>query len=206
MDLVKSDLVSRCSDINVFYNHIVEVSNLKGTVKISAILKASLFIALYNNVEATFYSIFEDIHNNLNKVKYDDLSDKLKMKLKLFYFNDKDVEDEECRELRFPLLKDLFKKSNLFSGNLDARKGKALFRTYGISFDKKFELRKLHSLVTIKNKRNKIAHGELSLPEAGKIISHQNLLSVINSSTEVLDEFINSAEVFLLADGHLSQK
>lgn len=206
MELIKGEFISRCSDINVFYTHIVDVSKLKKTVKISSILKASLFIALYNNVEATFYSIFEKIHNDVSKVDYEFLSDKLKVKLKLFHFDDKNTPDDQCTDRRLPLLKDFLRKKALFSGNLDARKGKALFRTYGISFDRNFERRKLHSLVTIKNKRNKIAHGELTLPEAGKIISHQNLLGVIDSSNEVLEEFINCAEAFLAADGHLCQK
>lgn len=205
MEIIKDEFKLRCSDINVFHKHIVDISESKRTIKISSILKSSLFIALYNNVEATFYSIFERIHYDANKLDYNLLSDNLKIKIKLFYFKSKDIPDENCMQLKFPLLKDFLKKHTLFSGNLDARKGKALFRTYGIGFDKNFEISKLNSLVTIKNKRNKIAHGELTLPDAGKNTSHQTLRGVIDNSNEVLEEFINCATTFLAADGYLSQ-
>ncbi|AEH15188.1 MAE_28990/MAE_18760 family HEPN-like nuclease [Shewanella baltica] len=205
MELIKSDFHTRCSDIKILYDHIVLISSERGTVKISSILKASVFIALYNNVEATFYSIFERIHNEVSVIPFSLLEQRFQLKLKYFYFKNCHVGDDECRDLRFPLLKDYLKKSSLFSGNLDTRKGKALFRTYGISFDKNFEKTKLYSLVTIKNKRNKIAHGELSLPDVGKVISHQNLLSIINNANEVLEEFIRSAEVFLSVNKHVQQ-
>lgn len=203
MELVKNDFHNRCADIKHFHEHIAYLSTQKGTVKISSILKSSLFVALYNNVEATFYAIFERIHSELTTIPYLKLNDKLKAKIKDFYFKDKNNTDEECQYLTLPPIYDFLKKINLFSGNLDARKGKAIFKTYGISFEEKYELNKLYSLVTIKNKRNKIAHGELSLPEAGKTASHQSLLQLINNSIEVLDGFIRSAELFLSRKNYL---
>lgn len=203
MELVRNDFHNRCADIMHFHEHIAYLSTQKGTVKISSILKSSLFVALYNNVEATFYAIFERIHSELTTIPYLKLNDKLKAKIKDFYFKDKNNTDEECQNLTLPPIYDFLKKINLFSGNLDARKGKAIFKTYGINFEEKYELNKLYSLVTIKNKRNKIAHGELSLPEAGKTASHQSLLQLINNSIEVLDGFIRSAELFLSRKNYL---
>lgn len=197
MELVKSDFNSRCSDIMVLYKHIELISSHQGTVKICSILKASVFIALYNNVEATFYSIFEKVHNEINVIHYDFLERNVQKIIKSFYFGGTDVSDSDCCELKFPLLKDFLRKSTLFSGNLDSRKGRALFKKYGIDFDNQFDKAKLYSLLIIKDKRNRIAHGELSFPDVGKVISYQQLLIIINNSTEVLREFIHSAEVFL---------
>lgn len=58
--------------------------------------------------------------------------------------------------------------------------------------------KKSTSLVIIKNKRNAIAHGDLSFPDAGKSFSYQRILDLINDSEGILSDFIDQAELYFI--------
>lgn len=204
MDLIVTDFESRCNDIEELYNHIIKVSEEKGTIKISAILKASLYIAIYNNIEATFYSIFERVHLVVSTYEYKDLNDKLKRKIADFYYPDEEQEAAYYQNLSLPLLKDFLKKKKIFSGNLDTKMGRAIFRTYGIDYQCNYDMNCRHSLLACKNKRNKIAHGELSLPDAGKNSGGENLLKTVQNSKIVIRSFIDFALQYLMNKSFLS--
>lgn len=142
--VIKSDFLSRCSDIRCLHEHLINVSNCNGTVKISSIIKSSIFMALYNNVEATFYSLFERIHSEASKIPFSLLDVKLATIFKKFHFDDKNASNDSCHELKFPTLKVYIKKKKIFSGNLDARRAMALFKAYGIEFEPSFSKKKVN--------------------------------------------------------------
>ncbi|MBG2712133.1 hypothetical protein I4558_11385 [Proteus mirabilis] len=194
MSTIERDFDLRKESILLLYNHIVVLSEEKSTVKISAIIKASFYIALYNNVEATFYSIFELIHDTVSKYKYSSLSCRLKSMID-------DISSKNQSHL--PTLENYIKKKKLYSGNLDHRKGKALFKQYGIPFNNDFEKKITYSLLIIKNKRNKIAHGEESLSQAGRNISHIELKNIADNSFTILLEYIKSALLYLKEQQYL---
>ncbi|WHU87801.1 HEPN domain-containing protein [Pantoea agglomerans] len=197
MDIIITEFESRCNDIQELYNHIIKVSNEKGTVKISSILKASLYIAIYNNIEATFYSIFERVHLVVSEHEYTSLNDSLKRKISDFFSDSGDPSSINFEKMHLPLLKDYLKKKKIFSGNLDTRKGTAIFRTYGINYTSNLDMNCRQSLLICKNKRNKIAHGELSLPDAGKNSGGENLQKTVDNSKIVIRSFIESALKYL---------
>ena len=78
MDVIRKDFDQRCQAVRSFCEHVKALTNSKGTVKICVILKSSIFIAIYNNIEATFLSVFEKIHSEACCFKYEMLSDEFK--------------------------------------------------------------------------------------------------------------------------------
>lgn len=204
MKIVQCDMEERETSLHILMSHIVALTNQKNNIDIIVILKASLYIALYNNVEATVYAALEKVHNELSGVGFNDLSPTLQ-KLMISYGvgkqNLKNNIKEETKErfkkenTLFPQLSEFQKRKSIFSGNLDARKLRAICRLYGMS-DIHFSV-KTDRIVTVKTKRNKISHGELSLLDAGKGITNIELKQTMIDIHETMMNFISHCESFL---------
>lgn len=74
MNAVMAEFKNRCETIEILFNHIEGASINNTPVKTVLILKSSFFVAMYNNVEATFFAVFERIHKDINTVDYESLS------------------------------------------------------------------------------------------------------------------------------------
>lgn len=62
---ITSDLLERNVSINRLFTHIEEVSDQRGKIEVVVVLKASFFVALYNNIEATAYATLEKVCSGL---------------------------------------------------------------------------------------------------------------------------------------------
>ena len=91
----------------------------------------------------------------------------------------------------------------IFSGNVDAKKIKEIADKYGFSHqtDSKFT-KNGAKLVTVKEKRNDLAHGEISFQECGKDYTIQDIIAIKNEVIKYLEEILNNIEQFLLQDKH----
>lgn len=212
MNGVLADLSDREYSIRRLLDHIDDVSNVRGKVDIIVVLKSSAFIAIYNNIEATIYSVVERIHSHASPLTYDDLSDALRTRMLRYSFgktagafmNDAGKVAQEELNIRrtgqkFPDLANYLKKQSLFSGNVDARKLNVINASYGIpriSFAKEDAER----MLWVKNKRNKIAHGEQSMSDGGQGIKTSSLRSASQSVSVILQEFVRAVEVHLNTD------
>ncbi|WP_157025116.1 MAE_28990/MAE_18760 family HEPN-like nuclease [Paraburkholderia heleia] len=216
MQGVLADLRDREYSIERLLNHIVDVGEARGKVDIIVVLKASLFIALYNNVEATMYAIAEKIHCAASPLRYDDLAPALKTKFLRYSFGknggtfmqDHQKIAEEESKLRsmfanFPELSEYLRRQSLFSGNVDARKVNLIGISYGIP--------KIHFLKSdaekmlwVKNKRNKIAHGEQSMSDGGQGIKTLDLELASKSIGRILRHFISAVDSYLTARAYCS--
>lgn len=86
MNAVRHDFEMRCKISNTFLSHIEDISNINGNVEISIILKSSFYISLYNNIEATIYSILERFHEEISQHKYEVLIPEIKSKIASYHF------------------------------------------------------------------------------------------------------------------------
>ncbi|WP_216649006.1 hypothetical protein, partial [Klebsiella quasipneumoniae] len=92
------------------------------------ILKASLYIALYNNIEAVIYSILERIHEEVSVCEYKKVTPNIKNMIIEYYlpavsekkrnFAIKNIADFN---LKLPSFSQYQNKKNVFSGNLDVK-------------------------------------------------------------------------------------
>lgn len=181
--------------------------NNSTTVKTS--IKAGIVLMLYNAVESTVTKSLERLHETLirQKLMFDDCNEKLKQLIIIYYENAKeknlDVQNKAPYILRFYdyiqqnrsfelSYKDLSKFYSLYSGNLDSREIISVLNKYGMDFQVR-----ITELKTIKNKRNELAHGELTFEEVGRALSVQQLMSMKERTFDYLEKIIDEIEIFI---------
>lgn len=202
MNVIKSDFNDRCETINHLFQHIENMTLKPRSVNTVLILKSSLFVAIYNNIEATFYALFEKVHKEVNLVDYHFLSEKMKKIFIEYHFstignvNPQALKRLQDCELKFPQLENYLNKRKLFSGNIDIRKAKDIFSTYGMSFFE-FPQDVADSILTVKNKRNSIAHGEVTLLGASSGFNNIKIKELVDNSIIVLSKLIDIVTVYI---------
>ena len=164
---------------------------------------------LYNAVESTVTKSLERIHEILisQNLMFDDCNESLKQLIIIYYENAKaksvDIHNKAPHILRFYdymqknrsfelSYTDLAKFYSMYSGNLDSREIKSVLVKYGIDFQEKAS-----ELKTIKDKRNILAHGELTFEEVGRSLSVEQLQSMKERTFVYLERMIDEIERFV---------
>ncbi|MCX7220859.1 MAG: MAE_28990/MAE_18760 family HEPN-like nuclease [Burkholderiales bacterium] len=198
---VKAELSEKKEEANLLLELTEEVGRLENGVVKAAILKSTFILLLYNMIESTMSMIFERIHERLSSEHYVDLSPQLKSVWVEFFFekssptNYKSHLDKTlAKTLEFPNLEVFTKRVKLFSGNLDSGKLHGLLTKYGVGI---LATEGKEKLVFIKNKRNKVAHGEESFTDSCRHLTHTELLENRNSVFLALDSIVEQADDYL---------
>ncbi len=177
------------------------------TVKTS--MKANIIMMLYNAVESTVSQCLEKVHDriNANNLKYEELSDDIKKLIAVYYGHSIDQANNVDNAMEYVLrfsdfingnvnisisYEELTKKYQMYSGNLDTREILNVLKKYGISFEQRCS-----ELKTIKDYRNKLAHGEESFEEIGRTLSVQQLQEMENRTFEYLETMITEITKYL---------
>lgn len=177
------------------------------TVKTS--MKANIIMMLYNAVESTVSQCLEKVHDriNANNLKYEELSDDIKKLIAVYYGHSIDQANNVDNAMEYVLrfsdfingnvnisisYEELTKKYQMYSGNLDTREILNVLKKYGINFEQRCS-----ELKTIKNYRNKLAHGEESFEEIGRTLSVQQLQEMENRTFEYLETMITEITKYL---------
>jgi hypothetical protein len=187
-------------------------------LELTRTLKANAYLLLYNTLEAVMSQLLEDIHTEVHdsNVNLDELSHKLYV-LVIKTLNKKgstDIDESfshpSARAMVLHWLKDYEKrvkrnKNPHFSGNLDGDTIKAIGRKYGFFNDDQAVVNQLNSkaLETVRDYRNKLAHGEYSFAEIGKWRSFPEVESDAVSTLDTLENTINLVNEFLRSKQYL---
>jgi len=184
----------RKSEVEIFF---VLLNKNTGAVNDETkILRATVFLLLYNAIEATISQIIREYHLHLSSKKFSELSEKLKthyIDLKLSdckprttnyetYISKskeiiKSIVDEAAVDFKINQLEDRLP----MSGNIDNEYIAKLFKgEWGMSFD---DFKIPSSISEIKKKRNELSHGRMSFMEVGKDLTLEDLR---RHKTEVL--------------------
>jgi hypothetical protein len=184
-----------CADI------IGKVSEKKIDNNLSTILKANGFLLLYNLVEATIRksinAIFDSVHSK--NITFKHLTDNLR---KLWIKQEiKNIKHEDIFTLAKQILDNeliLFKAECInISGNIDAQKIRDITKQFGCQ-----ESKNGRDLVTIKEKRNKLAHGEFTFSEIGKEYTVKELIDFKNNTKTYLDNVLINIEQYINNEGY----
>lgn len=175
---------------------------------IQRILIANSFLILYNLIEATIRNSIVEIYEKIQEdgVTYNDLSQNLKKiwiknktkNLKEGSFNintlQTNVESIISNVIDNEIV--LLTKDDIdISGNIDADKIRTLAREIG--FDKASNEKNGTNLVTIKNKRNGLAHGNHTFYDVGKDYTVKDVSTYKDETFLYLQDVITNIEKFI---------
>jgi hypothetical protein len=209
MITVKNTFEERKTEIEIYFNFLSNYNPANADDNLFKILKSNLLVMLYNLIESSISNAIEEIHNNIysNSISFNALKEQIK---ELIINNTKKVNPSEfvsqINNIATDIVKYTFKKDELFSGNVDSRKINKLSEQYGFNSNTNYDKTKHGShLVTIKGKRNDLAHGIFSFTEVGKEYTIQNLEVMTNTTTCYVSEILDNIESYLLNKEYLQQ-
>lgn len=209
LTIIESEFQEKCRDIDVLLDHIKSVSYEKGSnVHKLAILKSSLVLLLYNTIESTVTSLLDEIHNSASNHQYNQLSDKLRaLHSEYYFFNQnkknlkKNLDSLSMQTLYFPTLDEFEKRVNNYSGNLDSREIDKTLSKYGVG---KVRTEDRGKLLTVKNIRNKVSHGELMFKEACRNFTITELEEIKCATENAMNDIIQQTNHYLSRKGYLN--
>ncbi len=165
---------------------------------IEKMLKATVFLLLYNLIESTMRSILSKIHEELNNknVLFDDLNINLK---KCFLKKFKKIDDlESTNSLSRIIIENVICQEISFSGNLDAKKIREILIEYGITVSEKSQkTNRGNDLIAIKEARKNLAHGHASFTDMGRNYTAEELFKIQKRVYFYLKEIINDVNYYI---------
>lgn len=221
MKEILKEFKERVKELNLYFDFLSEVvskdihlhSTKTGAgkpvdVEVQKILKANLFLILYNLIEAIIRKSIQEIYDSIER---DGLSYKLtRPEIQKILINHRYKQIRESSPTSFVeaienLLADalndaavkLDPESIPISGNLDARKIRELARTYGFSEATKKSKRGGSDLLTVKNQRNLLAHGNLTFSECGRNYNINDLKRIKNEVVWFLEDILKNIKVYI---------
>lgn len=209
MLLVKSAYQDRLDEAQKLLEHISSLSDSGGVLE-SSILKSSYTLLLYNNLEATVSSSITYIHEKASNYKYDELSEEFKKLYASYYHFDisrrkvkEHLDGTVSGEFKFPNFDDYCKRITIFSGNIDLRSLNEINKNYGIA---RIDLRGKNpeNILAIKNKRNKLAHGEESFKDSCRHYTLSELEELGISLERLLTKFIELVDEFVINQRYIA--
>jgi MAE_28990/MAE_18760-like HEPN len=199
---IRAELAEKKVEANLLLDLTLEVGNLENGVIKGAILKSTFILLLYNMLESTMSLVFERIHEKLATEHYVDLSPQLRKVWVEFFFEKQTTKNHHehlektlSKTLSFPDLPSFTERIKLFSGSLDSEKLHGLLKKYGIGVlatDKK------EMLVFVKNKRNKVAHGEESFKNSCRNLTTSELIEYRTAVFLALDSIVAQSDEYLI--------
>ncbi|KIP66817.1 MULTISPECIES: MAE_28990/MAE_18760 family HEPN-like nuclease [Vibrio] len=168
-------------------------------------LSATGYLLIYNLIESVMTDALDAVHKQLqsDELTFSQLSDELK-KICLRDFNKSTVNQKHLLEHgEISLDKALtwlgYSRFNHFNGNIDAKTIQKKARSYGFSIadhDRKFT-NDGQILRDIRDKRNSLAHGEVSFEECGQDTAIESLIVLNEQACMYLSAVLDGVDHFL---------
>lgn len=217
MQTTRTEFDKRLKEIDLYFTALaplddcsccIESKSIQGDInrvpidsELNKILKANGFILLYNLLEATIRNSIRAISDKINDegITYQDFSENLKRLWVNHNFREVDKHTDR-HEFVSPILEKLVNNQFLkfeedsvsISGNIDAQKVRDIAKRIGYK-----EPKNGHQLVTIKEKRNQLAHGNKTFAEIGRDFTVKDLLEIKKSLTAFIDEVLDNVQEYI---------
>lgn len=231
MDNVKQEFDNRKKEVEQYLDflNIVSIDNATITYAkkqdtitspitndIQRILIANSFLILYNLIESTIRMSIVEIYETIQKdeITYTKLSDKLKKiwikkntkNMKEGNFSIDTLNGNIEKMINAIINKEiamLTKDDIDISGNVDARKIRTLSESIG--FKKAQNEQNGQNLVTIKNKRNSLAHGNSTFYDIGKDFTVNEINGFKQEIFLYLEEIVTNIEKYITLKQYIMQ-
>ncbi len=224
MDNTKSDFIKRKDEIDEYFSFLeilnndnisIKYSTIDGneetqiSLKLQRIFIANTFLLLYNLVESTVRNSIMEIYNKIqdDEISYNYLSEKIKQiwlekQRKTFALKEegddslqKNIENKLHNIIENIINIEIIVLTNKdihISGNIDAQEIRNLANKIG--FENSNNGRYLKK---IKDKRNRLAHGEQTFHDVGKDITYNDLNLYKENTFLHLEDVISKIETFI---------
>lgn len=190
---------TRCSSFSI---DIIDKDEAEAVFKS---MKSSAIIMLYNLLEYSIRTAMNEYYDRINERELSYSETTLELK-KLWLKNKlKNMNKNSEFKVVFDIIEDIldeehkvfFDFENVFSlsGNADIKEIKSILKMHSIRYDERELGQYGIKLLTIKNMRNKLAHGNVSFEENGKILSVTDIVNykeATYSSIEYFKTIINN--------------
>ncbi|GAB2022044.1 hypothetical protein RyT2_11180 [Pseudolactococcus yaeyamensis] len=194
-------------------NYILE--NKDNNSKLLRILKSNALIMFYNLIESTVRSCimeYYDTHNVYIK-SYSEASDEIK-KIWLKY-SSYTIKEQSINQDLFSIIQQTFLDTGFsldikqfhLSGNVDVAKIKYVFEKHGIQYDGQQLKDNGGTILSIKNQRNALAHGNISFTKATENLTTEEVVGKYKQHVfECLDYVVEVIETEIeKLNGNLSE-
>ena len=211
---VKRDFIQRKEEIETYFLFLEKLlkydsvtwsdnSHERISGQLRSILKANIFLMLYNLAESSISDAIEQIHISIDKdddVSFDNIKDEIKENLIRHLKNEINPKKfiEDINEISTDIIRYCFNKKKLFPGNIDSRKIQNFANKYGFSTSTNPRKTKNgEKLQTVKDRRNEIAHGVLSFEEIGKEYTPSDIMDFKDEVIAYLEQIIDNIEIYI---------
>ena len=219
MDSVDSDFNKRKEEVNEYFSFLEKLNNdniklnyIKEntteefiiSTKLHNIFIANTFLLLYNLVESTIRNSIVTIYNKIqdDEITYNNLSEEIKKiwlrkngKKFSIYSSDNKIEVNLKKIIKDIINNEIIRltKSDIhISGNIDAKEIRNLADKFG--FESPNNGRNLED---IKDKRNRLSHGEHTFHDIGKDFTYNDLNTYKEATFFYLEDVINKIKKFI---------
>lgn len=155
------------------------------------IMKSTCFLMLYNLIESTVRESFSELYDQVNREeetlnKFNESFRKLWLKQQFKNADPISSNQNTYRDIVSSVVDGILKEDNFslnsdhlpISGNLDAKKIRELFNNHSIDLKIHYTALGGGELRTVKDKRNELAHGNISFSECGQEYTVEDLLNI----------------------------
>lgn len=212
---VKRDFQERLDEINLYFSFLEDVILRNGKLlypdgtsenidaTLIKTLRANGFLLIYNLVESCVKKAIEEIYVSMRRenIAYDDIKEGIKKEIINYLRSNKTGTESfvsSVNKIAEDIIEHCFSADTLFSGNVDARKIREIAKKYGFSTHTNTARTKSGAkLLTVKTRRNDLAHGIYSFQECGKEYTLQDMLEIKNEVTTYLAQILNNIESYI---------
>lgn len=166
-------------------------------------ISATGYLLIYNMVESTMTSALDAVHQQLHsdELTFSQLNNKLqRICFKNFKSSMTNFEEFKAHNYTFDdaLVWLGYQKKKLWNGNVDAEVIYKRAKEYGFNFDLDYH-KTLDGmrLMEVKDKRNQLAHGELSFEQCGQDTAIEDLIAIKEQTFFYLEAVLDGVEVYL---------
>lgn len=172
--------------------------------ELTKVLKASLFLLLYNLVESSIKQSLAELYDGITKkgIRYKDVIDQIKIiwiNKNHKNFNNKGSKDifSAINGLAEEIISIKFDTEKIISGNIDGRKIREFSAAHGFS-EKTHKLANNGlALFQVKEQRNNLAHGVISFAECGRNYTISDLRDSKKEVIKYLRSILKNIERYL---------
>lgn len=223
MKEIKRDFNQRKNEINTYFIFLENLliydtvswngnSQEKILIELRSIMKANIFLMLYNLTESSISAAIEQIHISIkkdNNISFDNVNEGIKIKLIKYLKNKKKVKKfiNEIDEISIDIISSCFDKKNVFSGNAGRSEINDLAKQYGFSTNSDYKKTKHgKKLEKVKHHRNELAHGDFSFREIGKEYTLTDIREFKDETIAYLEQIIKNIEIYINKKAYNSLK